>query len=56
MDKYDKKYKKINNQSQGNKNSKLVKIPKCKYTYKNGRVLRIPEQNNNFNNLTIPRK
>jgi hypothetical protein len=56
MDHYDKKYKKINNPSQGNKSSKLVKIPKYRYTYKNGRVLRIPEQNNNFGNLTIPNK
>jgi hypothetical protein len=56
MEDYDKKYKKINNPSQGNKNSKLVKIPKHRYTYMNGRVLRIPEEKNNFGNLTIPNK
>jgi len=51
IDDYDKKYKKINKP-----NSKLVKIPKYRYTYINGKVLRIPEDNNNIGNLTMPSK
>ena len=45
--------KKVTNTSQGKKNDKLTKIPKYKYTYSNGRILRIPEQNKNFINLTM---
>ena len=44
--------KKVLNISQG-KNAKLTKMPKHKYTYANGRILRIPEQNKNFVNLTM---
>ena len=46
--------KKVDNSSREGKNVRLSKIPKYKYTYVNGRILRIPEENNkNFHNLTM---
>ena len=50
---YNKKTKIENNISQGRKNPKISKIPKYKYTYVNGKVLRIPEQNNSFSNIAM---
>lgn len=41
------------NLSQRKNNAKLSNIPKYKYTYINGRILRIPEDNNNYVNLTM---
>ena len=46
--------KKADNSSKERKNVRLSKIPKYRYTYVNGRILRIPEENNkNFHNLTM---
>lgn len=53
VESYNKKFKITNNISQGKKNPKISKIPKYKYTYVNGRVLRIPEQNNSFSNIAM---
>mgnify|MGYP006873127681 CR=1 FL=1 len=50
---YNKKFKISNNISQGRKNPKISKIPKYKYTYVNGKVLRIPEENNSFSNIPV---
>ena len=44
--------KKAPNISQGKKDVKLIKIPNYKYTYVNGRILRIPDANKKFMNLT----
>ena len=35
------------------KNNKISKIPKFRYTYENGRILRIPKENNNNVNMTM---
>ena len=53
VESYNKKFKITNNISQGKKNPKISKIPKYKYTYVNGRVLRIQEQNNSFSNIAM---
>ena len=53
VESYNKKFKITNNISQGRKNPKISKIPKYKYTFVNGRVLRIPEQNNSFSNIAM---
>lgn len=44
--------KKAPNISQGKKDVKLIKIPNYKYTYVNGRILRIPDANKKYMNLT----
>lgn len=53
VESYNKKFKIAQNISQGKKNPKLSKIPKYKYTYVNGKVLRIPEENNSFSNISM---
>ena len=53
VESYNKKFKISQNISQGKKNQKITKIPKYKYTYVNGRVLRIPEQNNSSSNIAM---
>ena len=53
VESYNKKFKITQNISQGKKNQKITKIPKYKYTYVNGRVLRIPEQNNSSSNIAM---
>ena len=45
--------KKAPNISQGKKDMKLIKIPNYKYTYVNGRILRIPDANKKYMNLTM---
>jgi hypothetical protein len=45
--------KKAPNISQGKKDVKLIKVPNYKYTYVNGRILRIPDANKKFMNLTM---
>ena len=44
---------KVQNISQRKNNAKLLDIPKYKYNYVNGRILRIPEENKKFINLTM---
>ena len=46
--------KRVDNASRDRKNVKLTKIPKYKYTYVNGKILRVPDESfNNYQNLTI---
>ena len=45
--------KKLRKIQEGNLNDKLSKMPKYKYTYANGKILRIPEANNKKINLTM---
>ena len=46
--------KKVDNNSRDRKNVQLTKIPKYKYIYANGKILRIPEESlNNYQNLTM---
>ena len=46
--------KRVDNASRYRKNVKLTKIPKYKYTYVNGKILRVPDESfNNYQNLTI---
>ncbi len=45
--------KNVGNVSQDKKNIKLTKIPKYKYTYVNGKILRIPEVEKKYMNLTM---
>ena len=45
--------KKPQNKSQRKNNVKMSNIPRYKYTYANGRILRLPEERNNYINMTI---
>ena len=46
--------KRVDNNSRDRKNVQLTKIPKYKYIYANGKILRIPEESfNNYQNLTM---
>ena len=45
--------KNVGDVNQEKKNIKLAKIPKYKYTYDNGKILRIPEVQQKYINLTM---
>ena len=46
--------KKVDNRSKDRRNVQLTKIPKYRYTYVNGKILRVPEETfNNYHNLTM---
>ena len=45
--------KKPQNVSQKKNNVKISNIPRYKYTYANGRILRMPEDSNNYINMTM---